>query len=506
MKPLFLGYSSVQIFFGLVLFVLGIVGIALPASFLGTEYAVASAYVQALKDIGEDTGSFPSGVTGCIAGGAVSAVGGGLSMLGGFLTKNKPAQGRAVFVIGLIIAGVGGIVMLAMGVSLSSNPLRKNIGPETYVYNADRPAGSKKGGTLPANQELHKIWSLAVFEKCCFNKGYDAQALFAPCGTACPSDASGKLLDSRIDIIIDLIDPTDLCTCVKDQAAYTAMLARVDENTCTMLNKARIFFKDDLIIPTTNIKIGVVKSQLFPNTPVIKVPVVGWHLAPELDTSGKTQTGYGFGCGLGYPKGLMWIQEIYYDQNITPLGGQYAGIGGATIGAAGFVVFIFLFLAVSDDDAQSNVDGSMAAKWQNDNVATGIISPYQQQQQPQIQAPRMNMPPPQQPQMAYNGNNGGGLMAQNPTYRGPPASNMQVPGVVIAGNTAAGGGGGGGSNNDLSAQLRAFYRQYDPKKTEADVATISAWGRQNGLQALNAKLRSKYNADLSGPADHGPPI
>ena len=48
-----------------------------------------------------------------------------------------------------------------------------------------------------------------------------------------------------------------------------------------------------------------------------------------------------------------------------------------------------------------------------------------------------------------------------------------------------------------ATQLRAFYDKLDPTRTEEQIKTVAIWSVENGIDAVNAKLREKYQCDLS---------
>jgi len=53
----------------------------------------------------------------------------------------------------------------------------------------------------------------------------------------------------------------------------------------------------------------------------------------------------------------------------------------------------------------------------------------------------------------------------------------------------------------LLAQMRTFYRMYDPSKTDDEVVKLALWTGRHGVNELNTRLRQKYSVDLysAGP-------
>ena len=77
-------------------------------------------------------------------------------------------------------------------------------------------------------------------------------------------------------------------------------------------------------------------------------------------------------------------------------------------------------------------------------------------------------------------------------------------GTLLSGNGSEAANSGGLSVQQITDMVKDFYAKYDPTKPAEDAENISKWAFQNGLPALNKKLRDKYGADLD--TVKGPPI
>jgi len=80
-------------------------------------------------------------------------------------------------------------------------------------------------------------------------------------------------------------------------------------------------------------------------------------------------------------------------------------------------------------------------------------------------------------------------------------NNSMVPAAVVVTNGGSSGHNSiapaGPTKEEIFEQLRDFYGKYDKEKNLADVEDVAGWAVVNGIAALNAKLMSKYKADLN---------
>lgn len=263
-------------------------------------------------------------------------------------------------------------------------------------------------------------------------------------------------MDSRINQFSSVLDVTKLCTCIVDQPMYDTVKAAITPSVCDNMKAIKVSFSDSLKIPTTALSIGTIKSQLYGNTIVIASPLVGYNFAPEQDPTHQTAVGYGFGCGLGYPKGIMWSFDLFWQQNVVAAATNATILGGALMAwvVVIFLIAVYIQRQVDQDENGGQWQDTLAAKW-ND---------------PSDPRTSMKISPQNQMLAAY-----------------------QMPAV----------------SNSIAQQLEAFYSVHDRSKTADDIQSVAAWAETKGVGALNDKLRAKYGVDLNsmnGRSAGGPPI
>jgi len=455
MAPIFSGSTYLNRFFAVALIGVGAAGVGLQAAWLADR----SSYVGYVGVVSSVTGLAPpgTGLDVAIAGAAIVIVGGVISLAASFGKSNAM---RYLFMAGLIIGILGGIVELAGGLIVSGSSYYKALGPDTYVFNEAKPEQQLQG-----DQAKMAMFGLAVFDKCCRPANWSGQAQFADCAVSCPSPQSGEFTNDDILQFQDSLPAETiarLCTCVRpggQNQTYTTYYNTLTTGSCDSLKAMKIDFKPDLIIPTTPINLGFVKNRLYPDAKIVKVPLIGFFLEPSLDPLQQTPEGFGFGCGLGYPKGVMWMQELYHDFYIKP-----AASSGLGLGIAAIVVSILAFLLgyfVSRDDGNSaagNWENTLAAKW---NEPTDV---------PVAAVAKVD--------------DSSAWSSPNPMSSVPVAAS---------------------SGDPLMSQLTAFYGKHDPLKSKKEIEGIAQYANQNGVAALNKKLREKYGVDLGG-GDSDPPI
>ena len=170
---------------------------------------------------------------------------------------------------------------------------------------------------------------------------------------------------------------------------------------------------------------------------------------------------------------------------------QYAtyglACGGAILGAAILTLAASVFVIHTEDaDADPENWGGAPSAWGRVEDKPGPVVGLAPAPVPQQQA---QAPPPSD------------YSAQNPQFRAPGVQVAAAPGVQV---TSAPPPGPRVPVEQILPQVRDFYRKYDAGKKDEDVVNISRWAAQNGLVALNKKLRDKYGADLE--TLRGPPV
>lgn len=435
----------------LIIMGIGAAGVGVQATFLSN----LNAYAQYHAIVSSIAGLNPSGLNLiiCLAGAAVVIAGGALAMLATISSKKCC---RVLYVCCNFLAIIGGIVQIVGGVIVSTSSFTPALGPNTYIFNEQLP-----NEQLSGDQETMALFSLAGFEGCCRPNGWVEQGPFGNCSLPCPSSQSGELLDPTISTLAKGLDLSLLCTCVvsTSQARYSAMLSAMTPPVCSALTQVQLYYDPTLQIPTTSITVGTVMSQLFPSAIIDRLPLVGFPKDSGSDPTRKTITGFGFGCGFGYQKGFMWYQQIYNQQVVLPGGTAGLGLGAAAIG----VVFLNFLLAwlFAHEDADETWDRSLAANW-NQPLA---------------------------------------MKKDNPA---PFAESVSSSNPIAGANVKK-----SAEDDKLFNDLLKFYAKYDTKKTPKDIDLIISWTKQNGISALNKRLRDKYKVDLSGTTSkdmESPPV
>jgi hypothetical protein len=211
----------------------------------------------------------------------------------------------------------------------------------------------------------------AVFNECCNARFVNAtnisttrkdgiQAVIKEC----PSDKGLSPNDERVCTALpkvitdvkDFINIADvLCTCYT-QSSYNAILKFVKANDmCTKLQSTTVS-ADGLQLPTTSVSMTF--SDLL-DTVDKMVPVAEDKLGPYLPIKTMTMTGQlmprdpwaingvppssgveGWACGLGYAKGVTWIQQVYIDQTGSIFALVLILAGAVQLLASG-LVFVF---------------------------------------------------------------------------------------------------------------------------------------------------------------------
>jgi hypothetical protein len=139
---------------------------------------------------------------------------------------------------------------------------------------------------------------IAVFNKCCHERGWSVQGRVE----RCPSDGSAPActVPARFAAY-----QSKLCTCYRSDR-YDDMYRAVDKSTiCQDLARLSISVDSTDLIPGTKLPIQAA-------VPVTTAQIVGYNGAPGTDPE-NSQTGYGCGFG-GFAKPFQWIELRMLDQ------------------------------------------------------------------------------------------------------------------------------------------------------------------------------------------------
>jgi hypothetical protein len=242
---------------------------------------------------------------------------------------------------------------------------------------------------------------------------------------------------------------------------------------CNKAQKALINVAD-LYLPTKagGLKLQPITLERYSGLKYTYVPLIGYHKIPaeNPDQENAKANPYPFGCGLGYQKGIAWMIDSWFRQHAVSAATGSLAIGLLNLGILAFAIAISLMQSREDSEGNSGrVD-----KW---DTVKDIPSNFANTVNPTHQIAIANPPVVVVNGGSSSGNNSANNSARNSVMTGNGAPMLE--------------------KSVIFEQLRDFYAKYDKQKILSDVEDVAAWGVAHGMDALNGKLRSKYNADLS---------
>jgi len=317
-------------------------------------------------------------------------------------------------------------------------------------------------------------FQLSVFNECCVPRNWTEQRAALPCtgdnNVDCPAIINPLVTDNIPNARILL------CSCASSNTSIDNFRAAIrNTNFC---NKARKAFINavDIRFPNKvpgNLKLATLVEQRHPGETLrlAKVPLVGFPRTSgeNPDQSEVAEFPESFGCGLGYQKGIAWMTDLWFQQNVS-----MPAVGALAFGLINifFIIAAITITAMQNAEEKEYMSGKVD-KWDN---LKDIPAGYAQTGNP-LHVPPMMVP-----------------------YAGS-AHNSVVNSVQLQSQTSH------HSTDSQKAiifeQLRDFYAKYDKEKNLSDVQDVATWGSINGIDALNAKLMSKYNADLNSVSRGG---
>lgn len=367
--------------------------------------------------------------------------------------------------LGSLIAIVGGGLYMAVP---------SMIGESTY-----NKSPNQRVTPLVGVQKDIVDFHLGIFNECCASRNWTAQPPAVPCtptwidGTDCPDlrEPDKTLVQTYIPSARVL-----LCSCASSAGKLAAFEAAIrDTGFCAKAATATINAVG-LVLPSPipgNLKLQTLTS-LRPefNIPYSTVKLVGWY---EIPATNPDQTNPGttpFGCGLGYQKGLQFMVDIWFAQNAAP-----ASTAALALGVCNWLVMIIAIAIAKMQDAEDIEESKGQNKW---DQIQDIPSSF-----------AMTAPAGHHNPVIHD--SGGLVVIQNPqqfaqSYNLSSSTHSSVASSASAQNSLA--------KDQLAQRLGAFYVKYEPGKDLNDVDDVAKWAMLNGVQALNAKLKSKYGADL----------
>jgi len=527
MAPLFSISPLFNRLFVLVLIAIGGAGIGLQATWLSQKsaYLAYSNVVQSTAGVSTVGSSLDLALVG-------AAIVTAAAFVGLVVTCVGSQWGRYVYIVSLFACFVGGVIEIVGGIAVTNSSFLTAIGPNTF--SADELVA---GEQLSGEAETMAMFGLATFEACCRPNGWVSQEPYGDCSVACPSAKSGEILPSSvIEPYASDISATDLCTCVRSSsnATYETIKKALTTESCNTLANIKVPFSASTTVSTicsdgTCLTLGDLDQYLVNSATITTIPLIGFELNAAADTTGNTPAGYGFGCGIGLAKGLMFTQYLYHQYYIVAGGTAALELGAATVAIIFLIVASAWYIATHLDEQEHKTawgyetEQAMAAKlielhqWKIRNnggavpmaksvdafgpAATQMNVPYQSSQQMKYDAPQRDVD-----KSSTNNVDAYGVAATTSYYNNmsPPASSakdqpllkspapaatLKCPSSRPPVNSAVA--------NDIADKLTKFYITYDPSKTPKEIQAIAVYGAENGIEALNKKLRKKYGTDLS---------
>jgi hypothetical protein len=432
---------------GMFILLAGIVAIAISAAMAPPSPAFT--WSSALVSGGVGVTSFGSAQGIMMAGGAICILGGALAAAAGVMNYIK------AFLATSLLGLVGGAILLYGG-SLGS-PYASALSIDQWLNNANN---------APNQQTAADLFALVVFENCCRPNGWADQGPFGACGVSCPSAQSGEFYETTLQSLNadGQFNGSLLCSCFPSSSAYAAMSAIVTPQLCTTLSKLTTPIDGSELFPTTAYTISQVEQKQYPSSVFTVYPVVGWYRGPETAPANVTGTeALGGGCGFGYPKGISFVFEEYYNNVVAEWFTATSALGGIAIAAVvcGWVAAYCVYRADME------------------YAGTGMSSPkYDQPLVPAMQsASSFTMP-------SSNFPGGAGLYSPSSDPMMVPPSQLQpLPGEQL--------------DQNLLAALQVFYRTNEPSKSQDEIVKLTYWTGRHGVNELNSRLRQKYGVDLS---------
>jgi len=311
-------------------------------------------------------------------------------------------------------------------------------------------------------------FEIAIYNQCCVAKNWTDQAgAFGVCTGNNTADCPAV---TDPDVIGPIPDATLLfCACAYSGAKLASFESAIQSTGFCSKAQNAIIDTDGLVLPSVipgNLKLITLTAQKDGADFVYHaVPLVGWQklASNNPDPVDAEEHPLPHGCGIGYQKGLAWMTDLWFQQNtLTP---AYASISIGVVNLA-LVALALVISHLQLLEERERTTGKVD-KW---DTVKDIPSTF---------ANTTN--PVHQPIVAYpvgattNGHN--------------DSLEKKAAAIPLAAS--------GPSKEEIFEQLRNFYAKYEKNKNVADVEDVAVWTVTNGIPALNAKLMSKYNADLN---------
>mmetsp|Transcript_21123 Transcript_21123/g.37059 ORF Transcript_21123/g.37059 Transcript_21123/m.37059 type:complete len:527 (-) Transcript_21123:13-1593(-) len=335
---------------------------------------------------------------------------------------------------------------------------------------------------------------LAIFDTCCIANAleyslqqdnlttalgvsdvnlYEERIMTEPYGICSTGNIQEANCAGKLPAIIDNLGLDDLgarlCTCapnLKDE--YNITVEEIEAtNACENFEYMQITLDTSTYIPTQQFSLlSVLTSSyreyfsLHPEQKTeIVTPIVG-SPGPPWDAAAFPYGG--FGCGLGMSKGFIWYTYLYAEENFSKSFTLGLASAGLAISASLLTGCFLLLLNSNDLDIWDYGENG-----RNTDFTTISSRSQQSSDSNPVWVPTRN------------------------TQKEARALGTGSKRVLV---TRA-------EQEALQVRLNAFYAAYEPSKLDSNGCVdqdIVNFGLVRGEDALNAKLRAKYGADLQG--------
>jgi len=361
------------------------------------------------------------------------------------------------------------------------------------------------------NQQLDILSaSLAMFDECCLAQhetfseeaklatdslGFTDISLFETrvqqvAYPECPEEGPVEAVcENKVPpVIAELLNfERRLCTCIPNDS-YTQVVLTLQamknnsETGCSALGTATFAITDDIFVPTTpsrvlNLLAGQYRDYFLLNKDELvgfNVPLVGTPAPPYIP--GDNPNG-GFGCGLGVSKGFMWYQALMLEEYLRPILSTASACASVTI-VCSILALIFVFIAKRDQLETMDEGGSFALSAPSNFTRSAVPQRTPEASEILVSA-------------EVHGEEGS--KTTTTTEEESPESTITDPESPKRSDSEE------LNAQNLAKRLKAFYLAHEPSKLDrfGGSADPVVFALANGEEALNVKLRAKFNADLS---------
>lgn len=212
------------------------------------------------------------------------------------------------------------VIGIAIGLIIVAWSYQSVISDLTYLY------GPIVKSATSTRQSIMIDYEMALFNKCCYNKGWSSQGKVTACTGDLTVDCS--TLPSAVSDYKNL-----LCVCVTKQSQYDTFYNLLTDDDCSSISAARVYVDDNANIPGTQYSIRF----LIPYEHKY-IPLVGVN--QDLNVTADPDNTLSFGCGFGFAKGFEWATAEWFKFTTSNLTSIAGGIGIANL----IVAFLSLLI------------------------------------------------------------------------------------------------------------------------------------------------------------------